>query len=96
MTDPVIIDNLQYANWSEAIFRQMRDGNVTAVHATIAYHEDFAEVVHRLKDWDTRIRDNGDLIMPGRSGTDVRKARATGGCCRSSGGTRLCILHCCS
>ena len=31
-----LIDNLQYANWSEKIFRQMRDGNVDAVHVTIA------------------------------------------------------------
>ena len=26
-----LIDNLQYANWSEKIFRQMREGNVDAV-----------------------------------------------------------------
>lgn len=56
----------------------MREGGVDAVHATIAYHEDFAEVVHRLKDWDTRFRDHCDVILPGRSGTDVRKARAMG------------------
>ena len=29
------IDNLQYANWSEKIFRQMREGGVDAVHVTI-------------------------------------------------------------
>lgn len=31
------IDNLQYANWSEKIFRQMRKGGVDAVHVTISY-----------------------------------------------------------
>jgi hypothetical protein len=35
------IDNLQYANWSEKIFRQMREGSVDAVHVTITYHENF-------------------------------------------------------
>ena len=32
------IDNLQFANWSEKIFLQMREGGVDAVHVTIAYH----------------------------------------------------------
>ena len=45
MTKPYRIDNLQYANWSEKIFRQMREGNVDAVHVTIAYHENFRETV---------------------------------------------------
>ena len=72
------IDALQYCNWSEAVFRQMRDGRVHAVHATVAYHEDFAEFVHELKHWDTRLREHADLIMPGCSGRDVRKAKAMG------------------
>ncbi|MGB0690363.1 MAG: membrane dipeptidase, partial [Candidatus Puniceispirillum sp.] len=45
------IDNLQYANWSEKIFRQMREGNVDAVHVTIAYHENFREMVANIKKW---------------------------------------------
>ena len=40
-----VIDCLQYCNWSEKIFRQMRDGGVDAVHVTIAYHETFREMV---------------------------------------------------
>ena len=72
------IDALQYCAWSRAVFQQMRDGGLDAVHATVAYHEDFAEVVHRLKDWDRLFRDHGGLIMPGLSGADVRKARAKG------------------
>ena len=72
------IDALQYCNWSEEIFRQWRAGGVDAVHVTVAYHEDFAETVHRLKDWDARLRAHPDLILVGRAGTDVRKAQATG------------------
>lgn len=41
----VLIDGLQYANWSEKIFRQMRAGAVDAVHVTITYHETFRETV---------------------------------------------------
>ncbi|MEM7056108.1 MAG: membrane dipeptidase [Pseudomonadota bacterium] len=78
MTRPHRIDALQYCNWSRKIFEQLREGSVDAVHATIAYHEDFAEVVHRLKEWDKRFREYADLIMPGSTGADVRKARARG------------------
>ena len=72
------IDALQYCNWSREVFQQMRAGGLDAVHATVAYHEDFAEVVHRLKDWDRLFHENADLILPGRNGADVRKARARG------------------
>ena len=72
------IDALQYCNWSEEVFRQLREGGVDAVHATIAYHEDFNEVVHRIKEWDARFRAHPDLIFPGTSGQDVRHARETG------------------
>ncbi|MEO0498889.1 MAG: hypothetical protein AAF141_16310, partial [Pseudomonadota bacterium] len=41
----MLIDGLQYANWSEKIFREMRDGSVDAVHVTITYHETFRETV---------------------------------------------------
>ena len=78
MTRSHRIDALQYCNWSREVFEQMRAGGVDAVHATVAYHEDFAEVVHRLKEWDRRFTDHSDLIMPGTSGRDVRKARSTG------------------
>ena len=40
---PYIIDALQYNNWSENIFRQMREGGLTAVNITICYHENFRE-----------------------------------------------------
>ena len=44
MKSPVI-DNLQYVNWSETAFRQLREGGVDAIHVTIAYHESFREAV---------------------------------------------------
>ncbi len=77
MTDrPPIIDCLQYSNWSEAIFRQMREGGVDAVHVTIAYHETFRETVANIERWNERFARHGDLIVPGRTGEDVRRARA--------------------
>ena len=70
------IDNLQYANWSEKIFRQMREGNVDAVHVTIAYHENFREVVLNLEQWNRWFEQFPELIFRGLTGDDVRKAQS--------------------
>ena len=77
-TRPVRIDCLQYANWSEKIFRQMREGSVDAVHVTIAYHENFRETVHNFERWNRWFEQFPDLIFQGRTGADVRRARDTG------------------
>ena len=73
-----LIDGLQYANWSERIFRQMREGGVSAVHATICYHENFRETVANLSAWGRRFERHPDLIFHGRTADDVRRARSEG------------------
>jgi microsomal dipeptidase-like Zn-dependent dipeptidase len=75
---PHRIDGLQYANWSEKIFRQMREGGVDAVHVTIAYHETFRETVLNIERWNRWFEAHPDLIFHGRTGADVRLARETG------------------
>ena len=72
------IDALQYANWSERIFRQMRQGGVDAVHATITYHETFRETVQNIERWNLRFQRHPDLIFQGRTAGDVAVARETG------------------
>ncbi|RKF16551.1 membrane dipeptidase [Roseovarius spongiae] len=72
------IDCLQYANWSEKIFRQMREGNVDAVHVTIAYHENFRETVLNVEQWNLWFEQYPDLIMKGRWASDVAEAHETG------------------
>ena len=74
----LIIDNLQYANWSEKIFRQMREGGVDAVHVTIVYHESFREMVLQLERWNRYFERFPDLIMRGTTAADVLEARRTG------------------
>ena len=72
------IDCLQYANWSEKVFRQMRKGGVDAVHVTIAYHENFRETVLNFEKWNRWFEQYPDLIFHGEWASDVEKARATG------------------
>lgn len=74
----IIIDCLQYCNWSRKIFEDMHAGSVTAVHVTICYHEPFRETVANIEQWNRRFQDHPDLIMPGRTADDVRAAKAAG------------------
>ncbi len=73
-----IIDALQYSNWSEKIFREMRDAGVAAVHVTISYHEDFRETAENIISWNRRFSRFSDLITPGQSAADIRQARRDG------------------
>jgi len=72
------IDNLQYANWSEKIFRQMNEGGVHGVHVTIAYHEMFRETVANVESWNRWFEQFPELIFHGRTGDDVRRAKKEG------------------
>ena len=73
-----VIDGLQYCNWSEKIFRQMREGGVDAVHVTIAYHEMFREMVANVEQWNRWFERFPELIFQRRTGDDVRRARKEG------------------
>lgn len=72
------IDCLQYANWSEKIFRQLREGKVDAIHVTIAYHETFRETVLNLEKWNRWFAAYPDLILRGQWASDIDRARESG------------------
>lgn len=71
------IDGLQYANWSEKIFREMRAGDMDAVHVTIAYHENFRETVANIEAWNLLFEKHSDLILHGKTAADVKLAKET-------------------
>ncbi len=73
-----LIDGLQYANWSEKIFRQMRAGGVDAIHVTITYHESFRETVLNIERWNRWFERFPDLIFQGFTAADIEIARQTG------------------
>jgi membrane dipeptidase len=74
----MVIDGLQYANWSEKVFRQMREGGVDAVHVTIAYHEMFRETVANIEAWNRWFERFPELICHAKTGEDVRRAQVEG------------------
>ncbi len=73
----MIIDGTQYCNWSRTIFEQMHVGGVTAVHVTVAYHEDFCEMVQVIADWNRRFIEHADLIVHARTAADIELAAAS-------------------
>lgn len=73
-----IIDCLQYCNYSEAIFRELRAGGVDAIHTTVSYHEDFRETVDNISRWNRWFETYPDLIFAGRTAADVRRAQQEG------------------
>ena len=74
----MLIDGLQYVNWWEKVFRQLREGGVDAIHVTIAYHETFRETVLNFEKWNRWFEQYPDLIMKGQWASDIDKARETG------------------
>lgn len=74
----MLIDGLQYCNFSEKIFRQMRDGGVDAVQVTVCYHENFRETIANLERWNLWFEQYPDLIVKGTTGDDVRRANEHG------------------
>ncbi|WP_018697850.1 membrane dipeptidase [Amorphus coralli] len=73
-----IIDGLQYSNWSERVFRQLREGGVDAVHVTICYHENFRETVANIEAFNRWFERFPELIRPARSASDIRAAKREG------------------
>ena len=68
------IDNLQYCNWSEEIFKINRQAGLDAIHVTIAYHESFDDVLNNIKIWNEYFNKFKDLIIPGKNFKDIEKA----------------------
>jgi len=74
----IVIDGLQYSNWNRAIFKQLHEGGVTMVHATIVYHEQIRETLLRISEWNKLFAENVDLIMPVKSASDIVLAKKRG------------------
>ena len=74
MSKQPLIDCLQYANFSEKIFRQMREGGVHGVHVTIAYHESFREMVLNVSMWNRWFEQYPELIFMARTADDLQQA----------------------
>ena len=71
----MFIDGLQYCNWSEKIFNEWRSSNLTAVHVTISYHEQFRETVSNFEQWNKWFEQFPTLITPAFYAADIELAK---------------------
>ena len=74
----LIVDALQYNNWSESVFKQINDGGVSAIHVTICCHEDFHEMIKNVICWNRFFDQYSNLIFQGFSFDDILKAKEEG------------------
>ncbi|MBU2898155.1 membrane dipeptidase [Vibrio hepatarius] len=74
----IIIDGLQYCHWNREYFQTLLASGITAVHATIAYHENARQTLTRFAQWNMHFEQNSDLIMPVLSMADVELAKRQG------------------
>ncbi|MCY3768733.1 MAG: membrane dipeptidase [Gammaproteobacteria bacterium] len=72
------IDGMQYSNWSQKIFKQMREGDLDCVHVTIAYHETCLEALRNIVHWNRLFEQHSDLLCKVQSAADVLSAREQG------------------
>ena len=71
----IIIDGLQYINWDKKTFEKTRDSGINAVHVTIAYWENFNEVIENINQWNQYFRKFDDLIMHALTAEDILEAK---------------------
>lgn len=74
----LIIDALQYVNWTRALFKEAKAGGVNAIHVTISYWENTEATLANIGDWRRRFREHSDLIMPVRTAADIKEAESSG------------------
>ena len=74
----MLIDGLQYCNWSKEIFEDMNASGITAVHVTICYHENFPETIKNIIFWRRCFEKYSDLIIPGDNVSDIIRAHDEG------------------
>jgi len=74
----LIIDGLQYVNWTPELLREAIRGGVNTIHVTIAYWENTQEALVNIETWSQRFLEWGELIMPVRSAADILAAQQAG------------------
>lgn len=74
----IVIDGVQYSNWSRDVFEMMKAGGITAVHVTVTYWENTIETLRNLGHWNQLFQQHADLIMPIRTVADIHTAKQLG------------------
>jgi len=76
--EAIVIDGLSISNWeSDAVFRRLRVGNITAINATVATWENFVQTMAHLSAWMRRFRERDDILQV-KETADIYTAKEQG------------------
>ena len=73
--DQIIIDGLQYCNWTRALLEDLWRGGITAVHATLVYWENTRESFQKIDEWKNIFEKHKDIICHVKSTNDIIAAK---------------------
>ncbi|MEM7081735.1 MAG: membrane dipeptidase [Pseudomonadota bacterium] len=73
--DILIIDGLQYINWTRELYEEARDHGVNAIHVTIAYWENTKETLANIGHWHKQFRAHADLLLHVQTADDITRAQ---------------------
>ena len=71
----IIIDGLEYCNWNREQFEDLRNGGITAVHATLVYWENTEESFKRIEEWKKRLKENKYILIHAKTSEDILEAK---------------------
>jgi membrane dipeptidase len=76
LTNPTIIDGLDTSKWgSESVYRELSQGGVTAINATIAIWDDYESTLATITKYLGWFNEFSDLIRPIKTVDDIHKAK---------------------
>ena len=77
----IAIDGLDTSRWGvESVFRDLRDGGVTAINATIAIWDDFNSTMDNIARWLAWFDQFSEFIRPVHSAADIHSAKSENRC----------------
>ena len=74
--ESMVVDGLNVSNWdSPAVYNSLEAGRVTAINATIAIFERYAQAVDNISAWLQRFRERPDTLLQVTSAADLVRAK---------------------
>ena len=75
LKNQIVIDGLEYCNWTREILEDLWKGGITAVHTTLVYWENTEESFNKISEVDKLIHNNKDIIIQAKTTEDIMNAK---------------------
>ncbi len=78
-SDAIVIDGLDTSKWGrESVYRDLRDGGVTAINATVAIWDDYQSALDNITNYLGWFEEFSEFILPVKSVADIHLAKEEG------------------